>query len=212
LYSAVVSFARRGVVVSFPNLDSSPALLFVLIFLGELFVVTLGTIRIIFISRGMKLLAPLLGFFEITIWLFAITQVMQNLNDPGCFIAFAAGFTIGNFFGILIEKKLAIGSVLVRIITRRDAADLIDRLRQADYGVTVVEAAGSTGPVKIIFTIIKRKDIDSVIALVKQFNPKAFYSIDDLQSATEGIFPAAQSTAARSIIPTTLQKIMRVGK
>lgn len=198
--------------MSFPTLESSPVLLLTLIFLAELCVVTLGTIRIIFISRGMRLLAPLLGFFEITTWLFAISQVMQNLSDPGCFIAFAAGFTIGNFFGILIEKKLAIGNVMVRIITRKDAGDLIESLRQADYGVTVIEGEGSTGPVKIVFTVIKRKDIPVVVGLIKQFNPKAFYSIDDLQSATEGIFPAGRSTLVRSIIPTTFRKLNRVGE
>src|SRR5215471_4871039 len=75
-----------------------------LVFVAELTVVTLSTLRIIFLSRGNKLLAPILGFFEVTIWLFAIGQVMQNLQDPGCFLGFAGGFTLGNFLGILIEK------------------------------------------------------------------------------------------------------------
>ena len=84
--------------------------------------------------------------------------------------------------------------------------------RASPVALTVIEGAGSTGPVKIVFTVIKRKDIPVVVGLIKQFNPKAFYSIDDLQSAAEGIFPAGRSTLVRSIIPTTFRKLHRVGE
>src|ERR1700724_1649541 len=114
-------------------------LLSLIIFLAEMCVVTLGTLRIIFVARGNKVLAPLLGFFEVLMWLFAISQVMQNLGDGACFIAFALGFTLGNFLGILIEKKLALGMAIVRIITNRPAQDLIERLRAAQFGVTSVD-------------------------------------------------------------------------
>src|SRR4051794_5677161 len=107
-----------------------------LIFLAEVCVVTLGTVRIISVSRGRKLLAPLLGFFEVAIWLFAIGQVMKNLGDLGCNLAFAGGFTLGNFLGILLEGRLALGTLLVRIITPRDTARLAEGLRAAGYGVT----------------------------------------------------------------------------
>src|SRR5438132_1964389 len=116
------------------------AVLPLLVFVAELCVVTLSTLRIIFLSRGMKYLAPLLGFFEITIWLFAIGQVMQNMSDPGCFLGFAAGFTLGNYLGVRIEKKLALGTAEVRTITRRDATELIAGLRAAHFGVTTLDA------------------------------------------------------------------------
>src|SRR5437870_12238868 len=94
--------------LQFPMFSSLP----LLVFFAELCVVTLSTLRIIFLSRGMKYLAPLLGFFEITIWLFAIGQVMQNMSDLGCFLGFAAGFTLGNYLGVRIEKKLALGTAV----------------------------------------------------------------------------------------------------
>src|SRR5690349_12095077 len=90
------------------------------IFIAEALVVTLSTLRTIFLGKGMKLLAPLLGFFEVSIWLFAISEVMRNLGDLRCALAFAGGFTLGNFLGILIEQKLALGSVVVRTITNKD--------------------------------------------------------------------------------------------
>src|SRR4029450_10679426 len=98
-----------------------------------------GTLRIIFVARGCKLLAPALGFFEVIIWLFAIGQVMTNLTNGWCFLAFAVGFPVGNYLGILIEKKLALGLVQVRIITPEPADDLLNALRDSQFGVTCLK-------------------------------------------------------------------------
>jgi len=153
------------------------------IFVAEMCVVTISTMRIIFIGRGIKSLAAGLGFFEITIWLFAIGQVMSNLSNPACYVAFAGGFVIGNFLGMHLEQRVAIGSVLVRVITSQDARRLVDLLRDAGCGVTRVGAQGLTGPVEIVFTVIRRRRLTEVLALVKRFDENAFYSIDDLQAS-----------------------------
>src|ERR1700722_15248699 len=99
-------------------------------------VVTLNTLRMIAIARNMKNVAPLLGMVEIAIWLFAIGQIMKNLSDPVCYVAFASGFTLGNYLGLWIEEKLALGHLVVRVITRRDAGPLIATLRASNHGVT----------------------------------------------------------------------------
>jgi uncharacterized protein YebE (UPF0316 family) len=169
---------------SFPMLPFLP----VVVFFAELLVVTLCTLRIIFIARGKKVLAPMVGFFEVTTWLFAIGQVMQNLNDPACFLGFAAGFTLGNYLGMLTEKWLALGTVVVRAITRKDATLLIQDLQEAQYGVTSVDAEGSQGPVKMVFTIVRRKELDGVLGIVRRFDPQAFYSVDEIQETGPGIF------------------------
>src|SRR5215210_1528469 len=116
-----------------------------LIFLAEMTVVTFGTLRIIFVSRGQKFLAPCLGFFEIVIWLFAISQVMKHLQNGWCFLAFAAGFTFGNFLGILIEKALAMGLAQVSIVAPYGSEDLVAELRSRDFGVTCVTGSGAQG-------------------------------------------------------------------
>jgi uncharacterized protein YebE (UPF0316 family) len=183
-----------------PNSYALPLLVFV----AELFVVTLSTMRIIFVARGMKFLAPILGFFEVSIWLFAIGQIMQNLSALSCYFAFAGGFTTGNFLGVLIEKKLAIGTVVVRIITPKDVGELIEALQTAEYGVTTLDAQGGTGPVKVILTVVRRKELERLIAIIKEFDAKAFYSVDDLQALEAGIFPASKGRA-RMVIPGPLR-------
>jgi uncharacterized protein YebE (UPF0316 family) len=160
-----------------------------LIFMARVVDVTIGTIRIIFVSRGMKFLAPFCGFFEILIWLVAIGKIFQDLSNPTLYIAYAGGFATGNFVGIILEEKIAMGLCVMRIITRKDARKLIDFLRAAGYGITVLDAQGSKGPVKVIFMIIRRQDIKGLDRIIQRYNPKAFYSIEDVRFASEGVIP-----------------------
>jgi uncharacterized protein YebE (UPF0316 family) len=180
------------------------SLLPLLIFAAEICVVTICTIRIIALGRGLKVLAAVLGFFEITIWLFAIGQIMRNLTDPFCYLAFAGGFTLGNYLGVVIEERLALGTVLVRLITPRNPATLVARLKQKDYGVTTVAAEGATGPVNVVLTVVPRKELKSVSTMLHAFDTHAFYSVDDLQTATHGIFPVARRRMSR-LLPSMLR-------
>ncbi len=137
----------------------------------------------------MKAASAGLGLVEAAIWLFAVGQVFQNLSNVSCSIAYAAGFTVGNYLGVLLEQKVAVGSVLLRVITRRDAVELVQSLAAVGFGVTRVNALGSTGPVQVVLTVVKRKELGRVVALIKGFDPGVFYSVDDLHSAGAGVFP-----------------------
>jgi uncharacterized protein YebE (UPF0316 family) len=170
--------------------------LIAVIFLAEMTVVTISTLRTIFVTRGARVLAPVLGFFEVTLWLAAIGEVMKNLSDFRCSLAFAGGFTLGNFLGILIEQGLALGSVLVRSITNKDAGPLVRELRAASYGVTCLDARGATGPVQMVFTVVPRRELPGVIAILKRFDPGLFYSVDALQAAAAGVGPAPRRRLA----------------
>lgn len=160
-----------------------------MIFSARVVDVSLGTMRIISLSRGLRKIAPVLGFIEILIWLMAIRQIFNHLNNPLCYIAYAGGFSTGIFTGMTIEHKLALGYRVVRVITRLDATALAEKLREMGFGLTIVDAEGNTGPVKIIFTIVKRADIKRVTEQIIKFNPKSFYSVEDVRGASEGIFP-----------------------
>jgi uncharacterized protein YebE (UPF0316 family) len=160
----------------------------ILIFLARICDVSLGTIRGIFISKGIRYLAPIIGFFEVIIWLLAIGQIMNNLTNFVAYIAYGAGFAAGTYIGMVIEEKISLGLVSVRIITKKDPGELIQYLIH-NYGVTSLDGEGGTGKVKMVFTIIKRQDLPHVVEIIKQFHPNAFYSVDDVKSVGEGIFP-----------------------
>ena len=160
-----------------------------LIFIARVIDVSLGTVRVIFVSRGLKYLAPAVGFFEILIWLLAIGQIMKNLSSPICYIAYAAGFAMGNYVGICIAEKLSLGVVLIRVVTKKDALPLVEHLKSQNYGVTSVDGHGTSGQVKVVFTIVPRREVASVVDSIKKFNPHAFYSIEQVQFVEKGVFP-----------------------
>jgi len=164
-----------------------------LIFIARIADVSMGTVRVIFVSRGFKYLAPVVGFFEIIIWLLAIGQIMRNLSNPACYIAYAGGFAMGNFVGIYIAEKLSLGVVIIRVISTKDAAPLVELLKAENYGVTSMDGHGTKGQVKVVFTIVPRSEVRSVVELIKKFNPQAFYSIEEVGLVEKGIFPVRKS-------------------
>ncbi len=159
----------------------------ILIFLGRITDVTVGTMRIIFVSRGFRFLSVIAGFFEIMVWLLVLRQIMANLNHWSYFIAYAAGFSTGNYIGITIERYLAIGYIIVRVITQKEAHGLERYLRNHDFMMTVLDARGDTGPVKVLFMVIKRKALGEVLRVIRKFHPLAFYTIEDVRYVSQGL-------------------------
>ena len=160
----------------------------VLIFLFRIVDQSIGTLRLIFAAKGLKRLAPFFAFFESFIWLVAIGQIMKHLDNIYCYLAIAGGYAAGNFFGILLEEKLSIGTVVIRVIPKKDTTSLIRHLRELNYGVTVVPVDGMLGPTKMLFTTIRRKEARQVIDIIKEFNPTAFYTIDEVKVVSGGYF------------------------
>ena len=153
-----------------------------LIFLARIIDVSIGTVRIVMILKGEKIWAPILGFFEIMVWLLAISRIFANLDNWVCYIAYGAGYATGNYIGLKIEEKLAMGIVKIQIITRKPADTLINKLIEAGYGITHQDANGGTEIVSIIYSIIKRTELPKMSEIIKAYNPKAFYSIEDVRS------------------------------
>lgn len=164
-----------------------------MIFMARVADVTLGTVRVIFVSRGMKYLAPLIGFVEILIWLMAIGQIMQNLTNPACYVAYAGGFAMGNFVGITIAERLSLGVVMIRVITAQDALPLVQHLKDENYGVTSIDGHGTNGQVKVVFTVVPRREVSCVVGLIKTFSPQAFYSVEEVNFVEKGVFPLRKS-------------------
>ncbi|MGI6776670.1 MAG: DUF2179 domain-containing protein [Acetivibrionales bacterium] len=163
----------------------------ILIFVSRIFDVSIGTMRIIFVSRGKKYIAPILGFFEILIWISAMGQIMQNINNIGYYLVYAGGFATGSFVGMIIEEKLALGMLVVRAILPK-GSDLREQLSGEGYGVTTVDAYGANGEVEIVYTVIKRKDLKDVMQIINSCSSKAFISVEDARAVSQGIFPSGK--------------------
>jgi uncharacterized protein YebE (UPF0316 family) len=151
-----------------------------LIFVLRIFDVSLDTMRIIFMTKGYRRIAPIIGYFEILIWIVAITRIMQNLNNWVTYVAYAAGFATGNYVGMLLDEKLAIGHELIRVITKIEVQDLADTLRSAGFGVTSVKATGMQGDVGIHYIIVNRKNARKAVEIIELKAPSAFYTIENI--------------------------------
>ena len=169
----------------------------ILIFLARILDVSVGTLRIVFLSRGLKTLAPICGFFEVLVWLMAIGYVIQNLDHWYNFIAYALGFATGNYVGLFLEERVAMGFLSVWIVTTQDATSLLTRLEREHFGTTVVGARGARGKVRIIIAVIRRKQLPKLVRLVRKVNPQAFLTVQDIRSVRGGVFP--YQTHAREI-------------
>lgn len=141
------------------------------------------------------MLAPLLGFFEVLIWILAISQILTNISNFAGYVAYAAGFAAGNYVGLIIENKLAIGTLTIRMFVLGQENEIVEKLHDNGYGVTQVDAVGTTGNVKLIFTIIKRKDLKCVEEIIRSVNPHIFYSVEETRHTSEGVFPPSKTTS-----------------
>lgn len=174
----------------FQNQDFITYVLPFIIFFSRILDVTIGTIRIIMISKGMKLFAPILGFFEVFIWIIVIGNLMKHTSGIVPYIFYSLGFATGNYIGMIIEEKVALGFVVLRVITQKKSDELIKNLYEEGIGTTFIDAKGGNGSdVNIVFSIVKRTTLDKALSIVKTFNPNAFYTIEDIRSVNRGVFP-----------------------
>lgn len=181
----------------FDFLDVYPWLLPIIIFFGRICDVTLGTLRIIFVSKGEKSKAPIVGFFEVFIWVVVISQVLSHANDIIAYIAYAAGYAAGNYVGILVENKIAFGYQLFRVYAKKDGRELTKTLNSHGFGSTFIRGEGAISEVDIIETVVNRKNGKKVMELINTFDPDAFYLIEDIRAKQKGIFNISTAGAPR---------------
>ena len=163
----------------------------VLIYCLRIVDVSIGTLRTLYMVRGDRLRAVPLAFFESLVWVIAVSRVMSQLNDPTRLFAYAAGFASGTFTGITIERWIASGWILARIVERGIEAKLAEALRQAGFGVTLFHGEGREEPLRLMFVVAPRKRGQEMLELIRQTDADAFVTIDDVQPAMGGYLPAS---------------------
>jgi uncharacterized protein YebE (UPF0316 family) len=172
----------------------SYVLLPLLIFIARIGDVSINTIRIIYVLGGRRFTATLLGFFESFIWLMAISQIFNHLDNWICYVAYPAGFASGIFVGMIIEERIAYGKVIVRIITRKEITSLIHYLNSQQFRYTHLNAEGPDGHQNLVFTVLERENLNSLLVKLKQILPTAFYTVERVNRAAEVGTIAEQST------------------
>ena len=161
-----------------------------IIILGRIADVTLGTVRTISVVRGRKHLAVLLGFAEVFIWIFIVAKVVSGLSQNLLLgFSYATGFAIGNYVGVTVDEWLALGEQATMIISR-EGKRLADSLRAAGWRLTVIEAHGRDGPTAVLLVIAARRRARELHGQIEAIDPQCFYTVEDVRLAS--------SLAARS--------------
>jgi uncharacterized protein YebE (UPF0316 family) len=155
------------------------------IFFARILDVSIGTLRIMFVSKGFRGKATVLGFIEVLIWIIIVAQIFQNLDHLMNYVAFAAGFAAGNYIGMTIEERMKMGIQIFRIIVGGESDRLTEKLKEANFRVTLVDGEGKYGPVKILFTVAKRKRWQELANIVAEYAPNAFYSVEDVKHVSQ---------------------------
>lgn len=158
------------------------------IFIAKIAHVSLGTIRIIYLTRGQSISAAIIGFFEVIIYLVALSLVLANIDQWSNILVYGLGFATGNIVGSKIEEKIAVGFVHVQIITVNNCGTLEEALREEGYGVTSMPCYGREGAHRTLQVLLKRKELPALLKKMKEFDPHAFISIFDTRKIMGGYF------------------------
>jgi uncharacterized protein YebE (UPF0316 family) len=160
-----------------------------LIFFLRVCDMTLDTLRVLFVMRGRKKTAWILGFFQSILYVAAIGSVLQNL-DPLSLVGYASGFATGNVLGMIIEERIAIGHTLLTIISSRRGPAIASRLRNEGFAVTEISGRGKDGMVTYLNCNVLRKEVEEVRETINTVDQEAFITAESIHPVRRGFFRA----------------------
>lgn len=148
--------------------------------------VSLATLRMLLSMRNARTAAPIIGFFEILVWIVAVGNAIRNLHSVWHVLGYAGGFSTGTWVGLWIEGKLAIGLATVRIMSRHGGVELAEALRERGFGVTEFAGQGRDGTIEVVETLVRRRSIRAVLTEVKRWDPDAFVMVEEPKTVQRG--------------------------
>ncbi len=162
--------------------------------LGALFIffarvtdVSMGTLRTLFIVRGKRFHAAVLGFFEVIIYIVALNRVVNALDNPVNLIVYALGFATGNYVGSFLEEKMALGNISAQIICSK-SMEMANALRDVDFGVTVLDGLGKEGEKEILLISLRRKYLPRLLDIAEDIDHDCFITVTDARTTRGGYF------------------------
>jgi len=182
--------------------NAPPVVVAGVIFLLRIVDVSLGTVRTISVVQGRVKLSVLLGFLEVLVWVTAVVGVLQRISEsPVVMFGYALGFAAGNATGILLERQIALGDVIVRLITSPDHPDFGELFRNRSGRVTTFTGRQNGETVEMYFTTCRRRDVRALIEAARRIDPEVFYSVDPIrESSIELTQPLPNATGWRSVL------------
>lgn len=158
----------------------------------RVFGVTLATVRVLVMMRGLKLLSAVMGFFEVLVYVLAIGQVINDLENVWNLLGYCLGFALGTLIGMAIEERLALGYATVRVVSRFKGHNLAQAIHEAGYGATVEWGQGRDGAVSVVMTTVRRKEVAGIVKLAEEVDPDAFVTVEETRTIRRGYMRIAR--------------------
>ena len=173
-----------------------PLLGALLIFSLRIVDVSIGTLRVMYMVRGERAKTVPLAFVESAVWVFAISRIFKHFDNPLNMLAFAGGYAAGTMVGMTLERWIATGQILVRVISdKADRDELVGAIRGAGFGVTVLTGQGREGEQAILFVVALRRRGRELLDLIRLHDDDAFVTVDPVSKAIGGYLPPAGMAA-----------------
>ncbi len=158
--------------------------------------VSLGTLRLVLTVQGRRTLAAAIGFVEVSVFITAVATAVRAPLDPYRVLGYGGGFAMGTFLGLTLERRLALGSAIVRVITRHHR-QLVEALVASGFGVTLVEGRGGRGTaVGVVFSVVRRRRLEEYLAVVRAVDRDAAVSVEEVRRQVHGYFAAKRPAPA----------------
>jgi uncharacterized protein YebE (UPF0316 family) len=164
----------------------------VIIFVLRVLGVSISTVRVLLMTRGLRLASAGLGFFEVLVYVLAIGRVVQDLSNIPNLMSYCLGFSAGTLLGMWLEQRLALGFATIRAITATRGHLVAQAIHEAGFGATEDRARGKDGFVVIVTTVVRRREIDAVCAIIRETAPNAFVTIEETRRVERGYMRATR--------------------
>lgn len=139
---------------------------------------SLGTIRALLITKNKPFYAGLVGLIESTIWILAVSKVIEDIDDTLLIAGYALGFGAGTILGSYIEGLMGFGDVVIRVFSSIDDPSVAEPLRENGFRVTVINGEGLKGAVRIYWCITPKRKLKSALKIIESTNPNAYVTTD----------------------------------
>ena len=149
---------------------------------------SIGTLRLILMVRGKRLLSITIGFFEASIGIAAIAKIIRDVSGIYSILAYGAGFAAGLFIGMVISDKISKNIMSTNIISSKFHNEIEEVLRENGFGVTSFYGKGKDGNLKILNVICRNTKLIKLNKMVYGQDPRAFLVTHRLEGLRGGFF------------------------
>lgn len=158
------------------------------IFSARVIIAAMVSVRTILMTKNKKFFSALIAFFESLLFIAVLGTVMKDLDNIWLIGAYAIGFSVGNYVGIMIEEKIALGELVLRIIVDKREDKLVGELRNNGFGVTVIKGQGRDGERYLLFISLKRRDLNKIYEIIEKNKVSSFICTSDGRTNKGGVF------------------------